>query len=231
MQAADKIITVSNFTRNIVIDRYGIYPEKVITVHNAVEHSNNSTLSIWNTYKNDKVVTFLGRITSQKGPEYFIDAACKVLQKTNDVRFVMAGDGDLKEKLIKYVATLGISDKFHFTGFLRGDDVNRMYAMSDLYVMPSVSEPFGISPLEALQNGVPVIISKQSGVSEVLKHVIKIDFWDIDGLADAIYGALYYEGTKKMMADKGMKEVMNLKWEDTARKIRDIYYSIYKKVS
>ncbi len=231
MQAADKIITVSDFTRNIVIKRYGIQPDKVITVHNAVEHLNNHAPGICNTYKNDKIVTFLGRITSQKGPEYFVDAAYKVLQITGNVRFVMAGDGDLMEKLIKYVAQLGISDKFHFTGFLRGGDVQKMYAMSDLYVMPSVSEPFGISPLEALQSGVPVIISRQSGVSEVLKHVIKINFWDIDELANSIYGALHYTGIRITMADKGMKEVMNLKWEDTAGKIRDIYYLLSRKVS
>jgi glycogen(starch) synthase len=231
MQEAEKVITVSNFTRKIVINRYGIHPDKVVTVHNAVEPFNIHRLKIYNRYRNDKIVTFLGRITSQKGPEYFINAAYKVLQKTSNIRFVMAGDGDLKEKLIKYVARLGISDRFHFTGFLNGDDVYRLYSMSDLYVMPSVSEPFGISPLEALQSGVPVIISKQSGVSEVLKHVIKINFWDIDGLANAIYGALHYEGVKKTMTDKGMKEVMNLKWKDTANKIRDIYYSVLKSVS
>jgi glycogen(starch) synthase len=232
MEKADRIITVSNFTRNTVIKRYGIYPDKVITVHNASEPGNSSTLSIGKPAINDKIVTFLGRITSQKGPEYFINAAYKVLKKTNNVRFVMAGSGDMMEVLIKYVARLGISDRFHFTGFLRGDDVYRMYAMSDLYVMPSVSEPFGISPLEALQSGVPVIISKQSGVSEVIKHAIKIDFWDIDRLADAMYGVLNYTGIRKTMLDKGMQEAMNLKWADTAEKIRNIYYSLaYKKVS
>jgi glycogen(starch) synthase len=228
MQEADMVITVSDFTRNIVIKRYGISPDKVITVHNAAEPLNNGTPNNRSTAAgrsstNDKIVTFLGRITSQKGPGYFIDAAYKILQKTNNVRFVMAGTGDLMEKLIKYVASLGISDRFHFTGFLKGDDVYRMYAMSDLYVMPSVSEPFGITSLEALQSGVPVIISKQSGVSEVIKHAIKVDFWDVDWLADAIYAALNYKGIKEMMINRGTKEAMNLKWTDTARKIRDIY--------
>jgi glycogen(starch) synthase len=232
MQEADRIITVSNFTRNIVIKRYGIHPDKVITVHNASEPVNSSTLSMGKPAINDKIVTFLGRITSQKGPEYFVNAAYKVLQKTNNVRFVMAGSGDLMESLMRYVARLGISDRFHFTGFLRGDDVYRMYAMSDLYVMPSVSEPFGISPLEALQSSVPVIISKQSGVSEVIKHAIKIDFWDTDRLADAIYSTLYYPGIRKTMLNKEMKEAMNLKWINTAEKIRNIYYNlVYKNVS
>jgi glycogen(starch) synthase len=134
------------------------------------------------------------------------------------------------EKLIRYVASLGISDRFHFTGFLRGDDVYRMYGMSDLYVMPSVSEPFGISSLEALQSGVPVIISKQSGVSEVIKHAIKIDFWDVDRLADAIYATLSYRGIKEMMTARATQEAMSLKWVDTAKKIRDIYYKLaYRK--
>ncbi len=231
MEEADRIITVSDFTRNIVISRYGIHPDKVITVHNASEPVNRTISIFGKPYTNDKIVTFLGRITSQKGPEYFINAACKVLQKTRNVRFVMAGIGDLMEPLIRYVARLGISDRFHFTGFLKGEDVYRMYSMSDLYVMPSVSEPFGISPLEALQSGVPVIISKQSGVSEVLKYAIKVDFWDIDRLADAIYGTLYYAGIRKTMLDKGKQEAMNLKWTDTAGKIRNIYYGlVYKNV-
>jgi glycosyltransferase involved in cell wall biosynthesis len=229
MQEADLVITVSDFTRNIVIKRYGISPDKVITVHNAAEPLNN-TPGICRSSTNDRIVTFLGRITSQKGPAYFIDAAYKILKKTNNVRFVMAGTGDLMEKLIRYVASLGISDRFHFTGFLRGDDVYRMYGMSDLYVMPSVSEPFGISSLEALQSGVPVIISKQSGVSEVIKHAIKIDFWDVDRLADAIYATLNYSGIKDMMTARATQEAMSLKWTDTARKIRDIYYRLaYRK--
>ncbi len=229
MQEADLVITVSDFTRNIVIKRYGISPDKVITVHNAAEPLNNIP-GICRSSTNDRIVTFLGRITSQKGPVYFIDAAYKILKKTNNVRFVMAGTGDLMEKLIRYVASLGISDRFHFTGFLRGDDVYRMYGMSDLYVMPSVSEPFGISSLEALQSGVPVIISKQSGVSEVIKHAIKIDFWDVDRLADAIYATLSYRGIKEMMTARATQEAMSLKWTDTARKIRDIYYRLtYRK--
>jgi glycogen(starch) synthase len=229
MQEADLVITVSDFTRNIVVSRYGISPDKVITIHNAAEPLNN-TPGICRSSTNDRIVTFLGRITSQKGPVYFIDAAYKILKKTNNVRFVMAGTGDLMEKLIRYVASLGISDRFHFTGFLRGDDVYRMYGMSDLYVMPSVSEPFGISSLEALQSGVPVIISKQSGVSEVIKHAIKIDFWDVDRLADAIYATLNYSGIKDMMTARATQEAMSLKWTDTARKIRDIYYRLaYRK--
>jgi len=227
MEAADKIITVSHFTRNIVINKYGISPLKVTTVHNGVEPvTKNEIKKLWKMGTDDRIVTFLGRITSQKGPVYFIEAAYKILQKLDHVRFVMAGGGDMLEKMIEHVARLRISDKFHFTGFLKGDDVYRMYAMSDVYVMPSVSEPFGIAPLEAIQSQVPVIISKQSGVSEVLTNAIKIDFWDTDAMADAIYGILCYPALSGFLKNNGSNEVENLKWFDAASKIREIYYQL-----
>lgn len=181
MEAADRVITVSNLTRNIVINRYGINPDKVVTVHNAVDFQTREDLEIERGVK-EKVVTFLGRITFQKGPEYFIEAANKVLKRYPNVRFVMAGSGDLFNRSVRRVAQLKIATKFHFTGFLRGDDVQKMFLYSDVYVMPSVSEPFGISPLEAMRAGVPTIISKQSGVAEVLKHSIKVDYWDVDAV-------------------------------------------------
>ncbi|MBQ4021434.1 MAG: glycosyltransferase family 4 protein, partial [Bacteroidales bacterium] len=222
MREADKVITVSDWTRNIVINKYGIDPEKVVTVHNAVDFSNRETL-VAKRGVPEKTVTFLGRITFQKGPEYFIEAAYKVLQKTDNVRFVMAGSGDLLNRSIRRVAQLGMADKFHFTGFLRGADVQKMFALSDVYVMPSVSEPFGISPLEAMQSNVPTIISKQSGVAEVLKYAIKVDFWDIDALADAIYGLVTYPAIAKVAGEKGYDEVNSLKWDHAAAKIKDVY--------
>lgn len=161
MMAADKVIAVSDLTRNIVINKYGIDPEKVVTVHNAVDFSGRENVKVERGVR-DKVVTFLGRITFQKGPEYFIEAAAKVLKRTDGVRFVMAGSGDMMNRCIRHVAKLGISDRFHFTGFLRGAEVQKMFAMSDVYIMPSVSEPFGISPLEAMRSNVPAIISNQS---------------------------------------------------------------------
>ena len=227
MEMADRIITVSEFTRNIVINKYGINPAKVVTVHNAVDQVENVKNIKFQPYINEKVVTYLGRITYQKGPEYFILAAQKVLERMNNVRFVMAGSGDLSEKMIRYVASLGISDKFHFTGFLRGNDVFKMYSMSNLYVMPSVSEPFGISPLEALQSGVPVIISKQSGVAEVINHAIKVDFWDVHAMADAIYAIVNYGAIGNHMKNMGQKEVQNMRWSDTAGKIRNVYYDLF----
>lgn len=225
MEMADKIITVSNLTRKRVIERYGIPEEKVVTVYNAVEPAENAE-SDSQRYVKEKVVTFLGRVTFQKGPDYFIEAANKVLKKTKDVRFVMAGTGDMLNKMIKQVARLGISTHFHFTGFLKGDEVEQMFNLSDVYVMPSVSEPFGISPLEAMRSNVPVIISKQSGVAEILNHAIKVDFWDIDAMADAIYGLLNYNGLPKMFRKMGRAEVDNLKWENSAQKVIEVYKTL-----
>jgi glycosyltransferase involved in cell wall biosynthesis len=198
-------------------------------VHNAVEPTEQTELLNAEKHVKEKIVTFLGRITFQKGPEYFIEAACKVLERDKNVRFVMAGTGDLMEKMIKRVAKLKISSHFHFTGFLKGENVDRMFAMSDVYVMPSVSEPFGISPLEAMRSNVPVVISKQSGVAEVLDHVMKVDFWDVDAMADAIYGLLHYKSINDMFITHGSEEVNNLKWESAARKVADIYESVVDK--
>lgn len=223
MHAADKVITVSNHTKNTIITHYGVDPQKIITVYNAVEPIANEDALNFKKAFSDKIVTFLGRVTFQKGPEYFVEAAHKVLQKIDNVKFVMAGSGDLLERMIKRAAELGITNKFHFTGFLQGDDVVKMLSISDVYVMPSVSEPFGISPLEAMRSNVPVIISKQSGVSEILKHAIKVDFWDIDAMADAIYGILKYPSLPEMFKQYAKKEVDSLKWENAAVKIKNIY--------
>ena len=223
MQAASKIITVSNLTRDIVINKYNVHPDKVETVYNAVEPVKITDDVIIEKGFDEKVVTFLGRITLQKGPEYFIEAAYKVLQVMHNVRFVMAGSGDMMERMIRRAASLKITDRFHFTGFLRGSDVFTMLAMSDVYIMPSVSEPFGISPLEAMQSNVPVIISKQSGVAEILTHAVKTDFWDIDAMADAIYGILNYPSLSSMFIKKGKEEVIRLKWDNSARHVKDIY--------
>ena len=225
MKEADMVIAVSNLTRNIVINKYGINPNKVVTVHNAIDFQNFENMDVSRGVE-EKIVTFLGRITFQKGPEYFIEAANKVLKKYPNVRFVMAGSGDLLNRSIRRVAKLGISTHFHFTGFLKGEDVQKMFAYSDVYVMPSVSEPFGISPLEAMMANVPTIISKQSGVAEVLDHAIKVDFWDIDAMSDAIYALLSYPALSKMAVRKGLDEVNALKWENAANQVKEIYSKI-----
>lgn len=224
MWAADRVIAVSNLTRNIVTCRYGVDPAKVVTVHNAVAFGADDEAQMERAV-DDKIVTFLGRITYQKGPDYFVEAAAKVLKRLPNVRFVMAGSGDLMNHVVRRVARLGIADRFHFTGFLRGDDVQRMFTLSDVYVMPSVSEPFGISPLEAMRSNVPVIISKQSGVAEVLDYAVKVDYWDVDAMADAIYALVQYPALGKMFARKGLEEVNGLKWDNAAKKVKGVYES------
>ena len=225
MEAADRVVTVSDLTRNIVINRYGIDPAKVVTVHNAVDFSGRDDVEVSRGVR-DKVVTFLVRITFQKGPEYFIEAAAKVLKRTKNVRFVMAGSGDMMNRAIRQVARLGISDRFHFTGFLRGAEVQKMFALSDVYIMPSVSEPFGISPLEAMRSNVPSIISHQSGAAEVLKYAFKVDFWDVDAMADDIYALLQYPSLSEFASRAGYDEVNSLKWNGATAKLKDIYESL-----
>ncbi len=222
MKAADRVIAVSNLTKNIVINKYGIDPKRVVAVHNAVRFKSGEGTDIEKVL-DDKIVTFLGRITYQKGPEYFVEAAAKVLKIAPNVRFVMAGSGDMLNKIITRVAELGISDRFHFTGFLKGDDVSKMFGMSDVYIMPSVSEPFGISPLEAMKSNVPVIISKQSGVAEILDYAVKVDYWDVDAMADAIFGLINYPALSDMFITKGQEEVNSLKWDNAAIKVADVY--------
>ncbi len=222
MAAADRVIAVSNLTRNIVIEKYNIPAERVVTVHNAVRFV-NSDMEAPERGVEDKIVTFLGRITFQKGPDYFVEAAAKVLKRVPNVRFVMAGSGDMMNHVIRRVARLGIADRFHFTGFLKGDDVHKMFQLSDVYIMPSVSEPFGISPLEAMRANVPVIISKQSGVAEVLDYAVKVDYWDVDAMADAIYGFVKYPALAKMFSQKGLEEVTGLKWNNAAAKVKAVY--------
>ena len=222
MAAADRVIAVSNLTRNIIIEKYNIPAERVVTVHNAVRFV-NSDMEAPERGVEDKIVTFLGRITFQKGPDYFVEAAAKVLRRVPNVRFVMAGSGDMMNHVIRRVARLGIADRFHFTGFLKGDDVHKMFQLSDVYIMPSVSEPFGISPLEAMRANVPVIISKQSGVAEVLDYAVKVDYWDVDAMADAIYGFVKYPALAKMFSKKGLEEVTGLKWNNAAAKVKAVY--------
>lgn len=226
MHCADKVLTVSNLTRNTVINHYGVPEDKVTTVYNGVEAIGAKSSLHFEKSFDDKVVTFLGRITYQKGPEYFLEAAAKVLQRKKNVKFVMAGSGDMLEKMMWRAAELGISKNFFFTGFLRGDDVIHMLSISDVYVMPSVSEPFGISPLEAMRSNVPVIISKQSGVAEVLQHAIKVDFWDVDSMADAIYGIISYDALGQMFREYGKKEVDSIKWDNAAKRIKEVYKNL-----
>lgn len=226
MNNADHIICVSNLTRDTVINNYGIDPAKVTTVHNAVTPLTPEQLNVPEHKSKEKVVTFLGRITMQKGPEYFVEAAAKVLKNNHNVRFVMAGSGDMMDKMINLAAERGIADRFHFPGFQKGNQVYEMLKASDVYIMPSVSEPFGISPLEAMQMGVPSIISKQSGCAEILTNVIKTDYWDIDAMADAINSIVTYPAMYEQLREDGLEEVNKITWDKAGQKVIDIYNKV-----
>lgn len=230
MHSADKIIAVSNFTKQKIVDHYGINPDKVVVVHNAVDLKCTHFNENFRVNKKDKLVLFLGRITLQKGPDYFIQAAKKCLEFDPNIRFVIAGTGDMEGHIIEKAAELGIADKVLFAGFVGDDNLDRMYQMADVYVMPSVSEPFGITPLEAMKNGTPVIISKQSGVSEVVTHALKVDFWDIDQLANKILGVLKYRELHDTLSQHASIEIKKFSWNDSARKCVDVYNSLLARV-
>ncbi|MFH1849685.1 MAG: glycosyltransferase family 4 protein [archaeon] len=225
MNAADRIIAVSNLTKGIIVEKYGIPPEKVEVVHNAVEiglHRHHEFV----IEKKDRIVLFLGRITIQKGPEYFIYAAKKVLEKKKDVKFIMAGPGDMLPRMIELTAQLGISDKIFFTGGVKGPEVDRLYRMADVFVMPSVSEPFGITPLESMIRDTPAIISRTSGVSEIVKHVLKVDFWDVNDLANKILCVLNYDVLRHSLKEHGRMEIEGITWLGAAKKIVNIYCAV-----
>ncbi|HKI81680.1 MAG TPA: glycosyltransferase family 4 protein [Pseudodesulfovibrio sp.] len=222
-EAADRIIAVSHFTKETIVKRYSIDPAKITVVHNAVTQERRlGQLRLEKPFK-EKLVLFLGRITFQKGPDYFVEAAAKVLEKHHDVRFAMAGTGDMFPRMVERMAELRMADRFHFTGFVRGTDVERIYAMSDLYVMPSVSEPFGITPLEAMVFDVPCIVSKQSGVAEILEDAVKVDFWDVDRLAEEIGDILTNEKRAKALVEQGRETLKKIQWDRAAEKVLDVY--------
>lgn len=223
MHAADLVIAVSNFTKNKIVENYGVSPEKIRVVHNSVDFENYELSRISKLKENNKIVLYLGRLTIQKGPDYFIYSAKRVLEKYPNVIFVVAGSGDMEKFLINKTAELGISDRVIFTGFLRGEDLQKAYKMADLYVMPSVSEPFGITPLESLMSGTPVIISKQSGVSEILTHCLKVDFWDVDELSNKIISVLRHNELYSTLRENGFKEAQSVKWENSAEKTIGVY--------
>lgn len=231
VQAADRVIAVSNFTRAVLIERYGVDPSRVEVVHNGID---NGTLpapvkrkSLASTQQSqDRLVLFLGRITMQKGPEYFVEAARKVLGVVRDVKFVMAGAGDKIHEVQALARQHGIADRMSFTGFLRGPEVDRIYRMADVYVMPSVSEPFGIAPLEAISHDVPVIISKTSGVSEVLRHALKVDFWDTDEIANKIVAVLRHPALAQTLRENAEQEVRKLTWSESANKVIGVYEDV-----
>jgi glycosyltransferase involved in cell wall biosynthesis len=232
MHAADSVIAVSEFTKHIIVEHYGVAPEKVRVVHNGIDEGTSpqaaEALPRLRALKRSgsKIILFLGRITLQKGPDYFLRAAAKVVRKNPNVVFILSGSGDMEGEMMRLAASLGISDRVFFTGFLHDAERDEMYAAADLFVMPSVSEPFGIAPLEAMKAGTPVLISKQSGVSEVVKHALKVDFWDVDEIANKMFSVVGYPGLSQTLTENGRREADNLTWADAARKVDVIMHEL-----
>lgn len=232
MEKAQAVIAVSNFTKNKIVQHYGIDPGKIKVVYNATNEALFANAVIMENLllfkeKGIKIVLFVGRITLQKGPDYFLRAAQKVLAQNPNVRFVVVGSGDMEAQMINLAAWLGIADKVFFLGFVdRERELPQVYKLADLYVMSSVSEPFGITPLEALASGVPVLISKQSGVAETLSHSLKVDFWDVDEMANKILAVLRYPSLKDTLSEYGGRELKRLSWRDSAKRCVEVYQSL-----
>lgn len=220
---ADITVAVSNWTARILIQRYSAHANNLRVVHNGVKLLDESIARTVSPFGN-KLITFLGRITFQKGPEYFVRAAKKVAEQFPDCHFVMAGSGDALPRMIRMVADNRMSSKFHFTGFLNSEEMRELLSMSTAYVMPSVSEPFGITPLEAVQAGVPVVISRQSGVSEVIGDVLKIDFWNVDELSEAICNIINHQSLSRSLSSNAKERIKEISWQTAANKIKQIYY-------
>ena len=232
LEAADQIIAVSYLTKNSIVNYYGISPDKISVVHNAVSKKKSTQRT--NSVKKDpdeKSILFLGRITFQKGPDYFLEAAAKVLQKYPKARFVLAGSGDMINRLIERTAELKIGRNVHFTGFLKRPEVEELFASSDVYVMSSVSEPFGISCLEAILFDVPVVISKQSGAAEVLQSALKVDFWDTEELANKILNILNHKALRKELQAQASEELKHIQWEKSAQHVIEVYDKIKKQAA
>jgi glycogen(starch) synthase len=222
---ADRVVAVSSWTKKILMEEYGVPGEKIDVVHNGIIYENIEPKEDFHPI-GTQVVTFLGRVTYQKGPEYFVEAARKVLRKFPNAQFIMAGAGDILPQIITRVAQLKMSSHFHFTGFLKKNEIDKILSFTRVYVMPSVSEPFGITPLEAILAGVPVIISKQSGVGEVIKHALKVDFWDTDALSEAMCSVLHYKSLADTLKKNSREELNKITWKKAAKKLNHIYHEL-----
>jgi len=232
MEEADVVIAVSEMTKNIIVQKYGISPQKVRVVYNGIDeatapHSGEKLPRLRILKKSGyKLVLFLGRVTLQKGPDYFLRAAKRVLERNPQVLFILSGSGDMDAQVMHLAAELGLGGHVFFTGFLHGAERHEVYEAADLFVMPSVSEPFGIAALEAMRVGTPVLLSKQSGVSEVIRHALKVDFWDVDEMANKILSVVGYPGLREALAQNAAREAEALTWADAARKVNGIVHEL-----
>lgn len=226
LQAADRVIAVSHYTARTVHEQYGVPRAHISVVHNGITPGTPPSFDMEQLKKHFKIVLFMGRITMSKGPEYFLKLAKAVTDKDPKIKFVMVGSGDMEQQCIELAARMGLTGKILFSSFLRGEDVTRAYQLADLFVMPSVSEPFGLVALEALQNGTPAIVSKQSGVAEVSKNLIQVDFWDTNKMADSVFQVLQHPDFADTLRQGGRADLHQLSWLKAAEKIQAIYQEL-----
>lgn len=219
---ADQVVSVSNLTKQILVSNYEIIPEKIRVVHNGIDSGTEYPFPTEFRQKNPKIL-FLGRVTYQKGPNYFLEAASKVLKFRPDAEFIVAGTGDMIDYLKGRAHELGISDRVNFTGAISADKVQDVYRDVDCFVLSSVSEPFGLTVLEALSQRLPVIASKQSGVSEVLRHILRYDFWDVEALTALILSVITYKPLSDELKEKSVDDLQPITWDNAAEKVESIY--------
>ena len=234
--AADRIICVSHYTKSILVQKHDVDPDKITVVHNGIDdHTfdgvNRSSLPPLHLKQQGwKLVLFVGRLTLHKGPDWFLKTAKRVLDERPETMFVVSGSGDMERRMIEQAAQLGIANKVHFAGFTRGDELTQLYRAADLYILPSVSEPFGITPLESIVSGTPVLVSRQSGVSEVLTHALKADFWDTEDMANKVISVLDHPHLHRQLRESGLSEVRKLTWHRSAKHTLSIYHDTLSKV-
>jgi glycosyltransferase involved in cell wall biosynthesis len=226
--AADKIVTVSHGIKQTLVEQYGVPAEKITVIHNGNVQMNPVVHDGAAFKGNDQVVSYLGRVTGMKGPENFVDMAIQVLQHRPNTKFVMGGTGDKLQACIDKTKAAGVYDRFYFHGFYTRQDADFFYDISDVFVLPSVMEPFGVTPLEAMIKDTPTIVTKQSGVSEVLKHVFKVDFWDVSKMAAQVVNLLTYPILHKTMQQNGRQEAQKLDWKKPAQECLQLYYEVSK---
>lgn len=216
MQMCDRIIAVSEYTKQNIIELYGIPEDKIEAIHNGIDPQ---PVFRAEHHVPEKIVAFVGRLTHQKGPYHLLETAEKVIKRFPNVRFVIAGTGEKMKELIDWTAFRGLSRHFLFTGFVARAKVEQLLAVADVYFMPSVSEPFGLSALEAAQFKVPCVISKQSGVAEMLTHALTADYWDTDQFAEHIVRLLSDEAYHQQVIESMQADMENISWDDAATRV------------
>lgn len=224
VQAATRVVAVSAYTKRLLIERYLLDPAKIDVVHNGIHPLPTATVIDRNSFAHDRpVVVFMGRLTAQKGAPYFLALASQVLRRIPEALFIVAGDGDMYHELLFSTALQRLSASVLFSGFVRDQQRERLLNRADVFVMPSLSEPFGLVALEAAQRHTPVIISKNAGVSEVLPSAISLDFWDLNKMTDSIVSLVKDKPLAGTVVAGQLRDLSQVTWENTAQRLRQSY--------